>query len=105
MIIKELPIQITPKALAEISHIMERKNIPQGYFLRVGMKGGGCSGTTFMLGFDTPKEKDDQFTIDKIPVLIDKKHTMYLLGLTIDFIDTDDSRGFVFLNPGETSKD
>ena len=104
MLTPKLPIDITPRALAEISHIMAKKNIPEGYFLRVGMKGGGCAGTTFMLGFDTPKEKDDRFNIESVPVLIDRKHTMYLLGVTVDFVDTDEARGFVFLNPGENAE-
>ncbi len=94
------PVTITQKAAIEVKHIMENKNIPQGYALRVGVKGGGgCGGMSYLLGFDTPKESDLSYEFEGIPVLVDKKHTMYLLGMEVDFFEGNDARGFTFINP------
>ncbi|MDF2158386.1 iron-sulfur cluster assembly accessory protein [Algoriphagus sp. CAU 1675] len=93
------PITITEKAEFEIKNIIANKNIPQDYFLRVGVKGGGCGGMSYALGFDKPKTDDQQFEIAGIQVLIEKKHFMFLLGMQIDFFEGDEARGFTFINP------
>lgn len=92
------PVTISTRAAAEIKKIMETKNIPKDYGLRVGVKGGGC-GVTLIIGFDKQKESDMVYTIDDIPVYIDKKHTMYLIGKEVDFYEGEDARGFVFTSP------
>ncbi|MBB6325136.1 iron-sulfur cluster assembly protein [Algoriphagus iocasae] len=94
-----IPVQITEKAEAEIKNIMSHKNIPSDYSLRVGVKGGGCGGMSYALGFDKPKEDDQQFEIAGIPVLIEKRHFMFLMGMQIDFFESDEARGFTFINP------
>lgn len=94
-----IPIEITPGALKEIKNIMAHKNIPKDYSLRVGVKGGGCGGMSYALGFDKPKEGDQQFDIEEIPVLIEKKHVMFLMGMRVDFYEGNDTRGFTFVNP------
>lgn len=94
-----IPVQITEKAEAEIKNIMHHKNIPTDYSLRVGVKGGGCGGMSYALGFDKPKEDDHQFEIAGIPVLIEKRHFMFLMGMQIDFFESDEARGFTFINP------
>lgn len=94
-----IPIKITLKALEEIKNIIAHKNIPKEYSLRVGVKGGGCGGMSYLLGFDKPKEGDQQFVIENIPVLIEKKHYMFLMGMLVDFYDGADTRGFTFINP------
>ncbi len=93
-----IPIKITSKAEEEIRHIMATKNIPEDYFLRVGVKGGGCGGMSYALGFDKPKEEDEELEIAGIPVLIEKKHFMFLMGMNIDFYEGEDARGFTFVN-------
>lgn len=90
------PISITPKAAIEIKKIMATKGIPPEYGLRVGVRGGGC-GVSLMVGFDKKKESDTQFIINDIPVYIDKKHTMYLIGKQVDFVETEQGRGFSFI--------
>ncbi len=95
------PIELTPKALVEVKHIMANKNIPEGYGLRVGVKGGGCGGVSYVLGFDKPKENDLQYEISGVPILVEKRHTMYLLGLQVDFYEGADARGFLFTNPSK----
>lgn len=96
---KLLPVTITPRAIEQIKNIIANKNIPSDYALRIGIKGGGCSGLSFMLGFDKPKETDDTFNLEGINILVEKKHTMYLIGLQVDYEDGVNASGFVFINP------
>lgn len=93
------PIELTEKAVEEVRAIMQNKNIPEGYGLRVGMKGGGCGGMSFVLGFDKQKENDLAYEVDGIPVFVEKRHTMYLVGMKVDFYEGSDARGFMFINP------
>jgi iron-sulfur cluster assembly protein len=90
------PVTISEKAAIEIRKIMETKNIPEGYSLRVGIKGGGCGGVSLLIGFDKQKASDLAYTDEGIPVLVDKKHTMYIIGKEVDFYDGADARGFMF---------
>jgi iron-sulfur cluster assembly protein len=94
-----IPIDISSKAASEIKHILATKNIPADYFLRVRVKGGGCGGMSYALGFDKVKPEDQQFEVQGIPVLIEKKHFMFLMGMQIDFFEGDEARGFTFINP------
>lgn len=99
MMLSTLPVSITDKALAEINLIIREKNIPPGYGLRIGVNGGGCSGVSYALGFDQMKASDDIYDYSGITVYMDKKHTMFVLGMVIDFEETSGLRGFVFNNP------
>jgi len=92
-----IPIKITDKAIKEIKIILTDKEIPADYGLRVGMQGGGCGGVSFMLGFDKPKETDGVFEIDDFKVFIEKKDTMYLLGMVVDYIEQEGKKGFTFI--------
>ncbi|OHX66100.1 HesB/IscA family protein [Flammeovirga pacifica] len=93
----ENPISITERAAKEIQEILTQKKVPEGYSLRVGVKGGGgCGGAQFTLGFDQPKESDVEYTTNNIPVLIDKRQMLFLIDLEIDFEDRREERGFVF---------
>ena len=99
---QDTPIQISPNAAREIRKIINKKNIPDGYGLRVGVKGGGCSGMSYVLGFDKERDKDKVFTLDGITVYMDKRHGLYLMGTTINYHDGLDARGFTFENPNAT---
>ncbi|WP_211093215.1 MULTISPECIES: HesB/IscA family protein [Flammeovirga] len=93
----ENPISITDSAAEEINNILTQKKVPEGYALRVGVKGGGgCGGAQFTLGFDQAKETDIEYETKGIKVLIEKRQMMFLLDLEIDFEDRRDERGFVF---------
>jgi iron-sulfur cluster assembly protein len=98
--VKKIPFDLTEAARLEVKNIFETKNIPQGYGLRVGIRGGGCSGISYMFGFDTKHDTDEEFEIDGIPVYVEKKHFMYVTGLIINFEEGPAIRGFVFDNPG-----
>jgi iron-sulfur cluster assembly protein len=99
------PVSISSKAASEIRKIMQHKGIPADYALRVGIKGGGCLGVTLMLGFDTAKENDINYLVDDIPVIIDKKHTMYVIGKEIDFFEGAEARGFLFADNTNAKKE
>jgi iron-sulfur cluster assembly protein len=94
-----LPISITEKAYEEITHIINHKNIPEGYGLRVGISGGGCSGVSYILGFDKKGRTDDEFEFRDIRIYMDKKHAMFVMGLEIDFENDAEQRGFTFNSP------
>ncbi len=93
-------INITDKAIAEVKKIMEENTIPGDYGLRVGIKGGGCSGLTYTLGFDAEERPGDNIIEkDGVKVYIDMKSNLYLAGTELDFTDGLNGRGFVFNNP------
>jgi iron-sulfur cluster assembly protein len=96
------PLSLTEGAVKQLRQIVEEQKIPSQYGLRVGVKGGGCSGFTYVLGFDERKEGDDSFTVNGIQVFLQKSHAIYLLGMEIDFLDGLNNRGFSFNNPNAT---
>ena len=90
------PVSISPRACEEIHQIMKTKGIPPEYGLRVGIKGGGCGGLSLIIGFDRKTDTDLSYEIDGITVFVDKKHTMYVIGKEVDFVDDAEARGFLF---------
>ena len=98
----ESPISLTESAVNEIRNIISQKQIPADYGLRVGVKGGGCSGMSYILGFDLQKENDNVYQVGDIQIIMEKSHGMYLAGMEIDFVDGLNNRGFSFNNPNAT---
>jgi len=97
--IKELPLTITPKALFMIKRIMKKKEVPNGYGLRIGTQNtNSCGASSFMLGFDTKKTTDDAFEIDGINVYINKKDLLYVVDLKLDYEENQEVSGFKFDN-------
>ncbi len=93
-------LAITPKAAGEIKRIRAENRVPETHGLRLGVKGGGCSGMSYVLGFDEkPKEGDETLELQGVTVFIDKKSLMYLSGTELDFTDGLNGSGFVFNNP------
>jgi len=91
------PFDISPRALQEVRTIMERKAVPADYALRVGIRGtSGCAGVSYLIGFDKAQPTDLQFSLDGVPVLLEKKHALYLAGVKVDWVDRETERGFVF---------
>ena len=99
---QEAPIKLTEGAVKQLERLYLEKQVPEGHGLRVGIKGGGCSGFSYILGFDEPKEGDDHFEVNGIKVYMEKAHALYLLGMEIDWLDGLQNRGFVFNNPNAT---
>jgi len=96
-----MAIEITETAAKEIKHIIQSQELDaQKVRLRVGVKGGGCSGFSYLLDLtETEKESDEKFEKHGITVVCDAKSYLYLNGVTIDFKDEVMGRGFVFNNP------
>ena len=96
----ENEIKITDKASTEVKKIRSENNIPESYGLRVGVKGGGCSGLTYTLGFDAEQKEGDTVIEDKdVKLFVDGKSLFYLSGTILDFSDGLNGKGFVFNNP------
>ena len=101
-----MPILLTEKAAGEIKTIISQQGLNvEGTKLRVGVKGGGCSGFSYMLDLvEEPKgESDEEMESNGVKILVDMKSYLYLNGTEIDFKDEVMGRGFVFKNPNATS--
>jgi len=96
------PISLTEGAVKQLQRIRQEQNIPDDHGLRVGVKGGGCSGFSYILGFDITKENDQEYEIAGVKVLMQKSHAIYLLGIEIDWEEGLNNRGFTFNNPNAT---
>ncbi|HMK03947.1 MAG TPA: iron-sulfur cluster assembly accessory protein [Ferruginibacter sp.] len=94
-----VPVSLTSSAKEEIRRLMNAEGFDKSQFLRIGVKGGGCSGMTYVLGFDARTEKDESFKIDGIFIIMEKAHGIYLAGMEIDWQGGLNSRGFTFNNP------
>ncbi len=94
-------IEITEKALEHVRTALQKEGIaPDQGGLRLGVQGGGCSGLSYKIMFDTqPRERDRIFQYGDVRVFVDPKSFIYLHGMTLDWEDTLMHRGFVFHNP------
>lgn len=93
-------ITITDKAKGRIDQLMQDSQMDTTYFLRVSVKGGGCSGLMYDLDFDNEEKKDDQFFEDRgIRFALDMKSFLYLAGTELDYTDGLNGKGFNFNNP------
>ena len=93
-------ITITDKAKSKIDNLMQDSEMGSDYFLRVSVKGGGCSGLSYNLDFDNEEQKGDQFFEDRgIKIALDMKSFLYLAGTELDFTDGLNGKGFAFNNP------
>lgn len=93
-------ITLTEKALSELRRIVADQGFDPLTLLRMGVKGGGCSGFTYVMAFDpTPPSEEDEIIEGEIRIVISRKSLIYLEGMTIDFHEDLMSRGFVFENP------
>ena len=97
-------IALTEKATTELRKIIREQKLPDQIAVRLGVKGGGCSGFTYAMGFDEgqPTELDETIEADGIPIYVDKKSLLYLDGMVVDFHEDLMQRGFVFKNPNAT---
>lgn len=101
--ITQSPIKLTTGAVQELTRIRQEDGFDQSQYLRIGVKGGGCSGLTYVLGFDAKMEDDEVYEIAGIPVVMKKAHGLYLMGMEVDFQNGLNARGFTFSNPNASS--
>lgn len=94
-------IEVTPKALTRIRSAMAKEDVsPETGGLRLGVQGGGCSGLTYNIRFDSkPRERDRVFDYDGVRVFVDPKSFIYLNGMILDYQEGLMQQGFVFRNP------
>jgi len=92
------PVTLTQSAVDEITKLMNNQSDPNKY-LRIGVKGGGCSGMSYLLGFENKTEKDELYEIEDIPCIINPAHLIYLHGMEINWEGGLNARGFTFKNP------
>ena len=93
------PVTFTSSAVNEIRRLMNEEGFDTNNKLRVGVKGGGCSGMTYIMAFDIQTEKDETFEIEGIECIMEKSHGIYLMGMEVDWQGGLNSRGFTFNNP------
>ena len=97
------PVNITESALSEVKRLMSAPGFDAAKILRVGVKGGGCSGMTYVLDFDTRKDNDAIYEKEGVNFMIDNSQSIYLFGMEIEWEGGLNSRGFTFKNPNATS--
>ena len=97
------PVTLTKGAIAEIRKLMAKDDFDSTQALRIGVKGGGCSGMTYILGFDQKQGNDFEFEMEGIGCIMNKAHEMYLYGMMVDWQDGLDNRGFTFKNPNAST--
>jgi len=97
------PVTITKGAIDQIHKLMNAEGFDNSMSLRVGVKGGGCSGMTYVLGSDHKQDNDVEFEIENIKCIMNKAHEIYLYGMEVDWEDGLNNRGFTFKNPNASS--
>ena len=99
-----MSVKITESAAREFKKVIVEQQMPDTIALRVGVKGGGCSGFEYQLEFDNKVSEDADLLVEMhgVRVAVDKKSALYLDGTEIDFHESLHKRGFVFNNPNAT---
>ena len=94
-----IPVTLTENAIQEVKRLMNEEGFDTTTKLRIGVKGGGCSGMTYVLGFDAPQTDDEEYIIEGVAYIMNKSHGLYLFGMQVDWQGGLNSRGFTFTNP------
>jgi iron-sulfur cluster assembly protein len=97
------PVKFSTGAIQEIKRLMNAPDFDHSQKLRIGVKGGGCSGLSYVLGFDKEKENDQTYDFEGLSFVMEKAHEMYLFGMVIDWQGGLNSRGFTFNNPNAST--
>jgi iron-sulfur cluster assembly accessory protein len=97
--IAESPLKFSPQAVKEIRRLMTEPGFDKSNALRIGVKGGGCSGLSYILGFDKKQEQDQVFYSGDLSFIMNPSHGIYLSGMEIHWEDGLNARGFSFNNP------
>lgn len=99
----ESPVRLSSSAITEVKRLMNEEGFDKEQYLRIGVKGGGCSGLSYILGFDRKEDDDEVYEIEDVPVIIKKAHGMYLFGMEVNYENGLNARGFTFKNPNASS--
>ena len=93
--VSKIPVQFSDRAIEEIRKIYISKKVTSDFFLRVGVRGGGC-GVTRIIGFDQIRPEDISWEVSEIRIIMDKRHMMHLIGSSVNFYEDEERRGFLF---------
>ena len=98
-----MAVALTEAAVTQVKQLMESQSL-QNVYLRMGVKGGGCSGLSYSLEFDNETgPRDKKFDVDGVQVVCDAKSYLYLNGTTLDYVMQGLTGGFTFVNPNAKS--
>lgn len=95
----ETVVRFTENAINEVKRLMDAADFDSTQYLRVGVKGGGCSGLSYVLGFDAKQDNDEVYSQAGITFIMNKSHAIYLAGMEINWENGLNARGFTFTNP------
>ena len=99
-----MALALSENAVQQVKELKQAQNLPDNVFLRMGVKGGGCSGMSYSLEFDNELGPHDRkFEIDGVQVVCDAKSYLYLNGTTLDYVTEGLQGGFTFVNPNAKS--
>ena len=94
-------VTLTESAVEKVKELLKEEE--EGKGLRLGVKGGGCSGFSYSTSFDFEKERDNILNLDGFKVFLDPKSTIYLKGIQLDYQSGLEGKGFVFQNPNASN--
>ena len=95
-----MALALSESAAKQVKELKRAQNLGDTVFLRMGVKGGGCSGMSYLLEFDTDRGPHDrEYEIEGVKVVVDKKSYLYLNGTTLDYVQQGLTGGFTFVNP------
>ena len=94
-------INMTPGAVSEVKRLLAKENKPE-LALHISVRSGGCSGFSYVLGFDTPTPEDKVEDVEGVKLIVDSKSVAYLEGMQLDYQDGLQGKGFAFNNPNAT---
>ena len=99
-----MAVELSEAAVRQVKELKRQQDLPDNAFLRVGVRGGGCSGLSYALEFDTELgPHDKEFEIDGVKVVVDRKSYIYLNGTKLDYVRQGLTSGFTFINPNAKS--
>ena len=96
-------VNLTDSAYTELKEIQRVEGHGSDKGIRIGVKGGGCSGLSYILEFDAPTEMDFEYTHEDLKIFIDKRQALYITGMELDYRKGLNDRGFIFNNPNAES--
>jgi iron-sulfur cluster assembly protein len=99
----QAPVRFTANTVSEIRRLMTEPGFNPDHYLRVGVKGGGCSGLSYILAFEERKPEDEVHEIEGIRCIVNPAHAIYLYGMEVDWGTGLDARGFIFNNPNASA--
>jgi iron-sulfur cluster assembly protein len=99
-----MAVELSEAAVRQVKEMKRQQDLPDNAFLRMGVRGGGCSGLSYALEFDTELGPNDkEFEIDGVKVVVDRKSYIYLNGTKLDYVRQGLTSGFTFINPNAKS--